>query len=218
MWKNSLAFLTYYFFIIPAITALLPHSTDFSLSNHTPLMLLIAPPALLLFAFQLVYSLRRRVIYTWRRGVGWWWGCKYGGGGGWHDDDNDDDGEGWHGDMMMLALHLMVDRHFMIRIISLDTVSLLWLGSSDNLPPMCTKASLMVLNDYWISCMNLSSLVIDEDRMLMELMHISKASDILTWRWIFLVAVFFAVIFFASSISLLFSATCLHCTTLAVVR
>ena len=44
-----------------------------------------------------------------------------GGGGGLHDYD----GEGWHGDMMMLALHLVVDCHFMIRIISLVTVSLL---------------------------------------------------------------------------------------------
>ena len=45
----------------------------------------IAPPAPLLFAFQLVYSSRRRVIYTCRKGVRWGWGCKYGGG-GWHDD------------------------------------------------------------------------------------------------------------------------------------
>ena len=46
--------------------------------------------------------------------------------GGLHDDYYDDDyGEGWHGDMMMLALHLMVDRHFMIWIVSLDTISLL---------------------------------------------------------------------------------------------
>ena len=37
---------------------------------------------------------------------------------------DDDDGEGWHGDMMMLDLHLMVDRHFMIHIIYLATASL----------------------------------------------------------------------------------------------
>ena len=45
----------------------------------------------------------------------------WGVGGGLHDDN----GEGWNGDMMMLALYLMVDCHFMILIISLDTVSLL---------------------------------------------------------------------------------------------
>ena len=33
--------------------------------------------------------------------------------GGLHDDD----GDGWHGDMMMLDLHLVVDCHFMIQII-----------------------------------------------------------------------------------------------------
>ena len=43
------------------------------------------------------------------------------GGGGLHYDD----GDGWHGDIIMLALHLVVDCHFMIRIISLATVSLL---------------------------------------------------------------------------------------------
>ena len=98
------------------------------------------------------------------------------GGGGWHDYD----GEGRHGDMMMLALHLVVDRHFMIQIISLDTVSLLWLGSSANFPPMCTKASLMMLDGCWIIFINLSSLVVDKDRLLMELMRISKASDLLS--------------------------------------
>ena len=41
--------------------------------------------------------------------------------GGLHDDD----GDGWHGDMMMLALHLVVDSHFMIQIISMATISLL---------------------------------------------------------------------------------------------
>ena len=111
----------------------------------------IAPSSLLLFSFQIVYILRRRVIYTGRRGVGWWWGCTYRGG-RWHDGD----GYWWHGDMMMLALHLVVDRHFMIRIISLATVSLLWVGSSANFPPMCTKAPLMVLDGCWISCINLS--------------------------------------------------------------
>ena len=47
-----------------------PPSADFSLSGQTPPTLPIAPPALLLFAFQLVYSLRMGVIYTGRRGVG----------------------------------------------------------------------------------------------------------------------------------------------------
>ena len=49
--------------------------------------------------------------------------------------------------MMMVALYFMVAHHFMIRIISLATVSLLWLCSSGNFPPMCTKASLVVLDD-----------------------------------------------------------------------
>ena len=122
---------------------------------------------------------------------------------------------GWYGDMMMLDLHLVVHRHFMIRIISLATVSLLWLGHSASFPPMRTKESLMVLDDCWISCMKLSSLVVYKDRLFMELMHISRASDLLSWRRIFLVAVFFAVILFASSISLLFTSTCLHCATLS---
>ena len=164
--------------------------------------------------FLLVCIFRRRLIYTGRRGVGRGWGLPYGGGWG----CNNDDGEGWHGDMMMLALHLVVDCHFMIRIISLATVSLLWLGSSANFPQMCTKASLMVLGDCWRSCINLSSSVVDEDRLFIELIHIPKASDLLSWRRIFLVAVFFAVIFFASSIYILFAFTCLHCETLAAVR
>ena len=133
---------------------------------------------------------------------------------GWHDDD----GEGWHGDLMMLVLHLMVDCQFMIMIIYLDTVFLLWLFSSANFPQMCTKASLMLLCDCWIICMNLYSYVVDKERLFIELMHISKDSDILSWRWTFLVAVFFAVIFFDSYISLLFAATCLHCDTLTLVR
>ena len=139
-----------------------------------------------------------------------WWGR----GGGWHDDD----GEGCNGDMMMLDPHLMVDRHFMIRIISLATVSLLWLGSSDNFPPMCTKTSLMLLYNWWISCMNLYSSMVDEYRLFMELMQIPKASDLLSWILIFIFAVFFAVIFFAYSISLLFASTCLYCATLTAVR
>ena len=77
--------------------------------------------------------------------------------GGW----NDDDGEGWHGYMMMLSPHLVVDRYFIIRIISLATVSLPWLGSLANFSTMSTKASLMVLGDFWISCINLSSSVVD---------------------------------------------------------
>ena len=81
----------------------------------------------------------------------------YIGGGRWHDDY----GEGWHGYMMMLDIHLMVDHHFMIWIIYMATVSLLWLGTSANFPPICTKASLVVLGDCWISCMNLSSSVVD---------------------------------------------------------
>ena len=213
MSKNSLSFLTSYFLIIPAITALPPISANSILSGWTPLTILIAPPALLLFAFQLVYSLRRRVVCTGGKGVVWWWCCPYRIG-GWHDDD----GEEWHGDMMMLALHLMVDFHFMIWIISLATVSFLWLDSSENFLPTCTKASLMVLDDSWISWMNLSSSVVDEDRIFMELMHIPKDSDLLSWIWTFLVAVFFAVIFFASSISLLFVATCLHRSNLIAVR
>ena len=174
----------------------------------------IAPQGILLFSFQIVYSLRRRVIYTGRRGLGWWWGCTYGGGGGLHDVD----GYGWHGEMMMLALHLVVDFHFMIWIISLATVSLFWSGSSANFPPTCTKAYLIVLDGCWISCIKLSSSEVDEDRLFMELMQISKASDLLSWRWIFLVAVFFAVIFLASSTALLFTATCLHWATLAALR
>ena len=131
----------------------------------------------------------------------------------WHDED----GEGYHGDMMTLALHLMVDCHFIIRIISLATLSLLLLGSSANFTPMCTKASLMVFDDCWISWIDLSSLVVDKYKMFMELMRISKYSYILSWRWTFIVDIFFAVIFFASSVFLLFAATCLHCATLTAV-
>ena len=49
--------------------------------------------------------------------------------------------------MMVVGLYFMVAHNFMIWIISLATVSLNWLGSSDNFPPMCTKESLMVLGD-----------------------------------------------------------------------
>ena len=85
--------------------------------------------------------------------------------------------------MMMVSLHLMLSCHFMIQIISLDTVSLLLLVSSDNFPPMCTKTSLMVLDDCLISSIKLSSSVVDKYRLFMELMHISKDSDIFRWRW-----------------------------------
>ena len=79
------------------IAALPPPSADFCLSGRMPAMLPIDPPSLLLFAFQLVYSLRRRVIYTGRRGVGWCLGFPNGVGVGlkwwlwrgvawWHDD------------------------------------------------------------------------------------------------------------------------------------
>ena len=98
--------------------------------------------------------------------------------------------------MIMLSLQLMVDFNFMIQIISLATVSLLWLVSSTNLPPMCTKASLIVLDDCWIIWITLSLSVVDEDRLFMDFMHLSKYSDILSWRLKFLVAVFFAVTFF----------------------
>ena len=119
--------------------------------------------------------------------------------------------------MMMLALHSGVDLHFRIRIISLANVSLWVLGSLAHFPPRCTKASLMVLGDCRRSFINLYLSVVEEDRLFIELMHISKASDILSWRWTFLVAVFFAVIFFVSSISLVFADTCLHCSTLTSV-
>ena len=120
--------------------------------------------------------------------------------------------------MMMVALHLKVAHHFMIQIISLAAVSLLWLGGLANFPPMCIKVSLMVLDDCWISWINLYSLVVDEERLSVELMHDSKVPDILSWRWTFIVDVFFSVTFFASYFSLLFSATCLHCATLTAVR
>ena len=76
----------------------------------------------------------------------------------------------------------------------------------------------MVLDDYWISWMNLSSLVVEKYRLFVELMHLSKSSELLSWKWTFLVAVLFAVIFFASYFSLLFAATCLYCATLTAVR
>ena len=50
--------------------------------------------------------------------------------------------------MMMVALHFVVACHFMISIISMATLSLLRLGSLDNFPPMCTKALLIVLDDF----------------------------------------------------------------------
>ena len=134
------------------------------------------------------------------------------GGRGWHDDndDDDDDGEGWNGDMMMLDLQFIVDCHFMICIISLYAVSLLWLGSSANFPPMCTKEFLMVLDDFWISWVNLYSSVAEKYRLFMELMHLLKDSDILNWRRNFLVAVFFAVIYFRL---FHFSPICSHLST-----
>ena len=49
--------------------------------------------------------------------------------------------------MMMLAIQFMVAFTFMISIVSLDNVSILWLGSSADFPQICTKASLMVLDD-----------------------------------------------------------------------
>ena len=113
---------------------------------------------------------------------------------------------------------MVVARHFMIRIISLATVSILWLGCLSNLPTMFTKAYLMVLDDCWISWMNLSSSMVNGDRLFMELMHVSKASYILIWRWTFIVAIFFAVKFFISSFSLLFASTCLHCANSTSVR
>ena len=68
--NNSLSLITSYFLTIPVITALPPPSADFCLSGRTPPTIPIAPPALLLFAFQIVYILWRRVIYTGRIGVG----------------------------------------------------------------------------------------------------------------------------------------------------
>ena len=97
--------------------------------------------------------------------------------------------------MVMLALHLMVACHFMIRIISLATLPFLWLGSSTNFLPMCTKTSLMILDDCWISWINLSLSVVYKDRLFMELMCVSKSSDILSCIWTFIVAVFFSVNF-----------------------
>ena len=75
----------------------------------------------------------------------------------------------------------------------------------------------MVLYDYWISWIQLSLLVVDEVRLFIELMHLPKATDRLSWRWNFLVDVLFDVTFFASSFSLLFSSTCRKCTTLTAV-
>ena len=63
--------------------------------------------------------------------------------------------------MMMLALHLMVARQFMILVIYLATVSLLGLGSFVSFPLTCTKLSLMVLDDYCLFWINISSLVVD---------------------------------------------------------
>ena len=119
---------------------------------------------------------------------------------------------------MMVALYFMVALHFNIRIIYLNTASLLWLGSFFNFTPMYTKESLMVLDDCWIIWMNLSSSVVDKYRLFMELIHLSKASDRLSWRWTIFVDVLFAVYFFTSSFSLLLSATCLYCTTLTATR
>ena len=118
---------------------------------------------------------------------------------------------------MMVALQLMVARHFMIWIISQATVSLIWLGSLANSPLMRTKEYLMVLDDCWIIWINLYSLVVDKDRLFMELMLLSKASDRLSWRWTFLVAFFFALTFFPYSFSLLLSSTCIHYYTLTAI-
>ena len=85
----------------------------------------------------------------------------------------------------------LVDCHFMIRIISLATVSFPWLGSLDNFPPMCIEAYLMVLNDCLIICINLSSSVVDKYTLFMELMRLSKFSYLFSWRWTFIVDVLF---------------------------
>ena len=59
-----------YLLIILAIVVLPLPSANSSLSGRTTPTIPITHPALLFFAFQLVYNLRRRVIYTGRREIG----------------------------------------------------------------------------------------------------------------------------------------------------
>ena len=130
----------------------------------------------------------RGVTWWQRRGVTWWW---------W-----------WY-----LIIFFRKKR-----IISLATVSLLWLGSLPSLPLMCAKASLMVVKYMLTRLMNIDSPVGDKNRLFMESWYFWKASHHFCWRCNFRVNIFFAVSFFASSFSLIFSPTSMNCATLAAVR
>ena len=83
---------------------------------------------------------------------------------------------------------------------------------------MCSKAYLMVSEEMLTRLTNTNYLVGDDDRMFTESWNLWKASDCFSWRCNFRVAVFFAVYFFASSFSILFSATSMNCSTLTAVR
>ena len=108
--------------------------------------------------------------------------------------------------------------YFKKLIISLDTVSLLWLLISPILTPMCTKPSLMVFEERLMRFMNIDYLVEDNDILLMKSWNLWKASYNFCWRWKFWVAVFFAVSFPPSQFYLLLSATSLNCATWAAVK
>ena len=102
-------------------------------------------------------------------------------------------------------------------MISLTTVSLLWFGMSPSLPPRCEKASLMVFNDRLTSLMNMDYSIGYNNRLYTEYWHFWKTSDRFCQRHNFRVALLFSGLFLASSFSLLFSSTSLHCANLEVV-
>ena len=103
-------------------------------------------------------------------------------------------------------------------IISLDTVSILWLGSLPSLSPMCATSSLIIFEYMLIRLMNINSLVGGENRLFMESWNFWKASHRFCWRCDFLLAVFFDVSFFTYFFSLLSSYTSLYCATLSALR
>ena len=129
---------------------------------------------------------------------------------GWHDGR----GEEWHDDDG--GTYSSFSRKKLI--IYLATVYLIWLWILPSLPLMRPKASLIIVDERLIRLMNIDYLVGDNNRLFIESWHLWKASHRLFCRWNFRMNVFFSVYYFASSVSILFSATIIHCDTLVAVR
>ena len=152
------------------------------------------------------------VIHAEYRGDRWHDIC---GGPYWVEFWYDDKVEEWHDDDFGGTYS---DLDCKKQIISLATVSLLWLGSLPSLPPMYAKSSLVVFEERLTRLMNMDSSVGDNNRILVESWYLWKASDHFYQRCNFRVAVFFDASFFTSSFYLLFSATSLYWDNLAAVR